>query len=109
MGQLCCTGGTCVGSSIGCDGTRCVACGNTGQPCCDGDCGSGDCIDALCRPPDGSRGGRCIDGWRCDALAFCNFSRVCEGCGMAGEGCCGLGDCAGGLGCMGPVWERRCR
>ncbi|MFN7698088.1 MAG: hypothetical protein ACK5U8_09350 [Deltaproteobacteria bacterium] len=104
-GQLCCLGDSCE-MGLDCDGTRCVACGDLGEPCCGGTCRAGACLDGACRPPDGTRGGRCIPPLlRCEAWSFCNVSGTCEACGRSGELCClppqsceGSLDCEPGLG-----------
>jgi hypothetical protein len=83
-----------------CDGTRCVACGQPGQPCCaagapctsPATCGEGN----RCQLPEGTRGGRCRDIWtnpRCDPWSQCSVEGICEPCGLSGETCCGLGNC----------------
>jgi hypothetical protein len=100
-GEPCCTAMSCDDATAdACDRVTCVSCGSPGEPCCaagpacDGPavCGG----DGRCQLPEGTRGGPCRDIWtnpRCEAWSQCNGSSICEGCGLAGEGCCGIGEC----------------
>lgn len=105
-GEVCCASATCD-SGLACAGDRCAPCGNIGQSCCGGGCLTGSCNGGTCRAPEGARGGPCrmsLDA--CDEWASCDFGTgICQGCGMRGESCCGLGRCQGGTSCN---WGGRC-
>jgi hypothetical protein len=104
-------GTVCQGGGFG--PTQCVACGGSGEACCDGQAcdGGGCCVDGLCVDEGEScgddaglcAGGGCEDGACgrigeacCDGdigcsapFAVCGAGDVCTSCGGEGDPCCG--------------------
>jgi hypothetical protein len=90
-GGPCNEDGTCNWEVLVCSPERrCVFCGDSGEPCCEGDT----CLDCCACAPDGicrvcgRVDGPCCEGGICDEMSVCGSDDYCHSCGLDGEVCC---------------------
>jgi hypothetical protein len=91
------------------EGNQCVACGASGQPCCNGQCMGGSlyCGGGRCQAQKGNgsgcsgsqecQSGNCVDNRLCCA----NNQKICNGKCIDRNDCCGDGDCSSKQECSG--------